>query len=172
MNDALQIREASVGDAPLVAALLTELNLCVGAGGYAADEAKAPEHAVVTAEQMERRLAAIDGIETVYLAERDGEIVGFTSLRLVPYLDQDEPYAEVMQLYVRPSARRSGIASALMRHAEEIAIDNGATALRVQTSAAPENAEAHAFYRAAGYAPLHYSFEKLLSETKDEAPHA
>ena len=50
-----------------------------------------------------------DKMFCVYLAEDEGRAVGLLSLRLVPYLDQDVPYAEVMNLYVRPEARRGGV---------------------------------------------------------------
>ena len=47
--------------------------------------------------------------------------MGFTSVRVVPYLDQDTPYVEVTQLYVRPGFRRTGVASRLIEVAEAIA---------------------------------------------------
>ena len=59
------------------------------------------------------------------LAESDGVAVGLVAVRVVPYLGQDVPFAEVTQLYVTPSHRRHGIARFLMAHAEELARARG-----------------------------------------------
>jgi len=52
-------------------------------------------------------------------------------------------------LYVDPSVRRSGIAAALLRHAEEFARSAGAERLTLAT--AHDNAAAQALYRKLGY---------------------
>jgi ribosomal protein S18 acetylase RimI-like enzyme len=52
-------------------------------------------------------------------------------------------------LYVEPSARRSGIAAALLRYAEEFARSAGAERLTLAT--AHDNAAAQALYRKHGY---------------------
>ena len=57
----------------------------------------------------------------VYLAALDGRDVGMITLRLVPYLDQDAPYAEITEIYVEPDARRKGVAPALTIAAEQAA---------------------------------------------------
>jgi ribosomal protein S18 acetylase RimI-like enzyme len=156
----LTIRQADRDDAAVVAALLTELNLAVGAVGYPAPLDRSPEVAIVSVEQAAFRLQGTAGVEAVLLAELNGEPAGFTSLRLIPYLDQDTPYAEVTQLHVRPAFRRSGIARALVREAEERAEAAGATCVHILTG--EDNPDAQAFYRSAGYETVCVEFQKFL----------
>jgi ribosomal protein S18 acetylase RimI-like enzyme len=100
--------------------------------------------------------------ESTYLAEWDGQPAGFMRLRLLPYLDQDVPYAEVTYLYVAAAYRRGhGIGKALMAHAEGLARERGCTSLHVLTGA--DNTNAQAFYNALGYQLLHIGFEKFFS---------
>src|SRR5262249_34048012 len=136
-----------------------------GAAGFSDAEGMLPENATLTAADAERRLQAAEGIEAVYLAESAGRAVGLVSLRLVPYLDQDVPYAEVMNLYVRPEARRGGVARAWVADAERVSRARGATAVHILTDA--DNQAAHAFYRAAGYDMPHVSFQKVLMGAAD-----
>lgn len=109
---------------------------------------------------MDERLQVTSGLEMVLLAEENGDPAGFAALRIVPYLGQDLPYAEVTQLYVVPAHRRRGAGLALMRRAEEIARDRGCTSVHVMTGR--DNLEAQAVYRAADYEALYVTFEKFL----------
>jgi ribosomal protein S18 acetylase RimI-like enzyme len=154
------IRVASLADAADVALLLTELNETVGAVGYAPDQEKLLENTYVSVAQAESRLRGVEGIETVLLAFIDGEPAGFTSLRIIPYLDQDTPYAEVTQLHVRPQFRRQGLASQLIEEAERRARDAGGTAVHILC--AVDNLDGQAFYRATGYEVVCVEFDKYL----------
>jgi GNAT superfamily N-acetyltransferase len=154
------VRAAEVHDVTDVARLLTDLNLDVGAGGYPAPREFDPDVAVVTADQLQRRAITMRNLETVYVAELDGAVCGFVSLRLTPYLDQDAPYAEITEVYVAPEARRKGVAQALMTFAESQAARFGATSVHLVTGA--DNLDAQAFYKAAGYENLYVGFEKFL----------
>jgi ribosomal protein S18 acetylase RimI-like enzyme len=95
------------------------------------------------------RLLAIQGLETVLLAEIEGEAVGFASLRLIPYLSDDGPYAEVTELYVADAHRRQGIGRALMERAEALARERGAEELILLTG--QTNHAAQALYRALAF---------------------
>src|SRR5712691_5055763 len=106
------IRTAGPGDAAALARLLEAFN------GPGASEA-----------QTRQRLLAAQGIETALLAEVEGEAVGFASLRLVPFLSDDVPHAELTELYVDPAHRRRGIGRALVRRVETLAAERGATEL-------------------------------------------
>jgi ribosomal protein S18 acetylase RimI-like enzyme len=161
MSHDISVRRANLEDAPAVAELMTGLNLAVGVGGVAMPQAVDPEYALALPADVARRMAAMQDVESVWLAERNGEPVGLMSLRLVPYLDQDVPYAEVMNLYVRPEARRLGVARLLVETAERVAAEAGATAMHILTGA--DNLQAQAFYRAAGYDMPNVSFEKFLT---------
>jgi ribosomal protein S18 acetylase RimI-like enzyme len=154
------IKTATLGDSAVVAELLTELNRTVGIVGADREHEKLPENTDLTPRQVEARLRGVAGIETVLVAYADGEPAGFTSVRVIPYLDQDTPYAEVTQLYVRPQFQRRGIASRLVEAAEKLAQDAEATCLHILTGV--DNTDGQAFYRAAGYVAECYDFQKFL----------
>jgi GNAT superfamily N-acetyltransferase len=89
------LRDVSEGDAEAIAQLITEFT-----------------HLTTTPAEVQQRLARSQGIEHPILAELDGRVVGFASLRLVNYLGEDAPYAEISELFVSERYRRLGIARA------------------------------------------------------------
>ena len=74
-------------------------------------------------------------------------------------LDPD-PYAELSDLFVEPESRRLGVASRLVKYAEGIARERGASHLVVLTG--QKNTEALAFYRSAGYEEFATAMRKPL----------
>lgn len=143
MEDSLVIRPATAADAEAVAALLTDFNEVYTDAAAAA-----------------RRMAAMQGVETVLLALREGAAVGLCSLRVVPFLSADHPYAEVTELYVAPAHRRQGIARRLMQAAEELTRSQGAPAVYLLTGFRNETAQA--FYRSLGYADYALAMRRRL----------
>lgn len=137
------IRVAALEDAPALAPLLEAFD------GPPVSEA-----------QTRSRLLAIRGIETVLLAEVEGRAVGFASLRLVPYLSDDLPHAELTELYVDPAFRRRGIGRALLERVEALAVKRGAAELVLLTGR--NNHEAQAFYRALGFRDAALAMDKPL----------
>jgi ribosomal protein S18 acetylase RimI-like enzyme len=113
-------------------------------------------------EQTRRRLLAIQGVETVFLAEVKGEAVGFASLRLVPFLSGDAPRAELTELYVDPAYRRRGIGRELVQQVEALAMEHGAAELVLLTGL--QNQEAQAFYRKLGYREAALAMDRCLLE--------
>jgi ribosomal protein S18 acetylase RimI-like enzyme len=156
----VEVRQAGAADSAVFALLFTELNRIVGIVGADQEHEKLPEYTDVSAEQMEVRLRGVEGIETPFIAYVDDEPAGLTSVRIIPYLDQDSPYAEVTQLYVRPQFQRRGVASRLVARAEELAQSRGATCLHILTGVG--NVEGQAFYRASGYSIETYDFQKFF----------
>lgn len=77
----------------------------------------------------------------VYVAERQGRIVGFGVM-----LPQSEDEAELDGLFVEPDNWKQGIGRLLVAHLERVAIDAGATWLRVLA-----NPDALSFYEACGF---------------------
>lgn len=126
------IRIAEPGDAAALSPLLEAFN------GPPASE-----------DQTRRRLLSVWGIETVFLAMVEGRAVGFASVRLVPFLSDDRPRAELTELYVDPAHRRRGIGRALLQRVEALARERGATELILLTGL--ENRDAQAFYQRLGY---------------------
>jgi len=99
------------------------------------------------------------------LATLYGEAVGCGALKF----HQDEP-AEVKRMWVSPAARGLGLGRRMLAELETRAIDNGATAVRLETNRAL--AEAISLYRSSGYREVepfnaeryaHHWFEKALT---------
>ena len=162
MSEGLTIREVSIDDAATVAELFSEFNAMLGADGLPEHEAFLPENANVAADTMARRLEAMREVERVWLAEVDGTPSGLICLRLVPYIGQDAPFAEVTQLYVRQAVKRQGVGAALIAVAEHAATQAGATCVHIITGAV-DNEDAQSFYSAQGYAMPGVEFVKYFS---------
>ncbi|MEZ4670445.1 MAG: GNAT family N-acetyltransferase [Anaerolineae bacterium] len=88
-------------------------------------------------------------METPIVAEIDGCVVGFCAVHIVPSIFYPTPRAEVTEMYVEESFRRRGVGRALMAHAEQFALENGAADLLVLTDF--YNHEAQGLYRAMGF---------------------
>ncbi len=121
----------------------------------------------VTPQAVERRIRQARGVETVIVAERDGRLAGFASLRLLPSLDQS-PYAELSELFVAQPYRRQGVARGLLEFVEGRARAAGATRLVLTTDL--KNAEAQEFYRAVGFADHALFMDKTFQEMSGRAP--
>ncbi|HEX5140970.1 MAG TPA: GNAT family N-acetyltransferase [Dehalococcoidia bacterium] len=159
MSD-VAIRPATLQDAAVVATLFSEFNALLGVDGLPEEESFAPELLNVTESQMARRLHAMTGIERVLLAESEGEQAGLCCLRLIPYIGQDVPYAEVTQLYVRSRFQRQGVGAALLSAAEARARLAGATCVHIITGR--NNRNAQSFYAAQGYRSDDVVFDKYF----------
>jgi ribosomal protein S18 acetylase RimI-like enzyme len=120
----------------------------------------------ISVEQVQQRLLAIQGIETVLLAEVEGQTVGFASLRVVPYLSDDVPRDELTELYVEAAYRRRGVGRALLERVEAMARERGATELVLLTGQG--NQTAQAFYRAIGFRECALAMEKPLGGDEKE----
>jgi GNAT superfamily N-acetyltransferase len=89
--------------------------------------------------ELDRALAA----DTAVIAEEGGEPIGFASA-----LARGSRIAELTELYVRPGARRSGVATELVRAALAVV---GADYVRVAVGV--DNQPAQTFYRQLGFQP-------------------
>lgn len=141
------LRDVHEGDAEAIAQLITEFTQLTN-----------------TTEQIRERLARSQGIEHPVLAELDGKVVGFASLRLLNYLGEDAPYAEISELFISERYRRQGIARALMTELEVRARAAGASSLAVLT--AGENEAAIALYRALGFQEFSIALQKWFTEDR------
>src|SRR2546426_12499395 len=103
----------------------------------------------VTSKAVQRRIDHASGIETLVVAEGDGQILGFASLRLVPSLDST-PYAELSDLFVAQPYRRHGVGRRLLEFVEKRARERGADRLVPTTRL--KNGGAQRFLRATGFA--------------------
>jgi len=145
MTNEVTIRPARAEDAGRVAVLSGQL-------GYPASE-----------EDIRRRLAAIerDGRGAVYVAEADGQAIGWVHVYSAPQLESD-PHAEIGGLVVDEAHRGRGVGQMLMRKAEEWAREHGCREVRVRSNVIRE--QAHVFYERIGYSNIktQKAFRKAL----------
>ena len=87
-----------------------------------------------------------DRVAAVFLAEADGEVVGHTILRRE---EDGAPLGLFSTIFVAPSHRRQGIASALLRHGEEWIRAQGLP--RAATNTGQENTPLLHLFEAHGY---------------------
>ena len=88
-----------------------------------------------------------DSEQHFYVAERDGKPIAF--LRLFYEQKAFGLACEVETLVVDESSRRAGIGDELMSHAETVARESGAKAIRVNVFSV--NADGRRFYEERGY---------------------
>lgn len=81
------------------------------------------------------------------LAESAGEAVGALAAYVLPKFEQARSEIYIYDLAVAQSARRQGIATALIEHLRVIAREVGAWTIFVQADIAPEDEPARALYR-------------------------
>jgi aminoglycoside 6'-N-acetyltransferase I len=86
-----------------------------------------------------------------FVAEDRGRIVGMLELSLRPYADGCDswPVPFVEGWYVLPDARRSGVGRALVRAAEQWALENGYT--EMASDALLENIDSERAHKALGF---------------------
>jgi putative acetyltransferase len=135
----LRVRPATLADAALLARLMR-----ASVRGRARGTYPAPVIARWTRlGPTYYRWTLTAGGERAFVAERGGRALGFAAFTL-------GPPPEVTAVFVRPSAARGGVGTALLARVERAARRRGATRLVVRAAL---NAEV--FYRARGYAGGH-----------------
>jgi ribosomal protein S18 acetylase RimI-like enzyme len=129
------IRPATADDVPALQSLWRE---------YAAEIPDLPYRDDDVNEEL-KEIADLVGI--VLVAERDGDAVGFALGRRT-----GEKVTKLRDLYVRPSARRSGVAAELVR---ELAAQAGAAGAEViELDVLASNTDARAIYERWGFRPV------------------
>ena len=93
------------------------------------------------------RLARRDSV--FYLAESEGEVLGFTQLYPAFASLSLAPSWILNDLYVEPAARGRGVGEALMQAARELAMSDGSAELMLQT--ARDNVTAQRLYEKLGW---------------------
>lgn len=93
------------------------------------------------------RLSRQDSV--ILLADLDGACVGFTQLYPAFASLSMAPNWILNDLFVEPTGRGKGVATALMQAARELAVDTGAAEIFLQT--ARDNTTAQSLYKGLGY---------------------
>lgn len=135
MNDSLAIRAARDEDAPAMTELCGQL-------GYPS-----------TVENIRHRAqrAAQDSFRQIFVAELSGSVIGWIEVSVRHFL-VDEGDGEITGLIVDSSGRSRGVGAALLRKAEQWALEKGCRNIRVRCNM--KRADAHRFYAREGYAEI------------------
>lgn len=142
-----EIRIVQLGPSPAVRERLSEILIETVANGGSVGfmHPVTPEAANAF---WERALAAAERGERIVLGAWDGdELLGTVSVLLDMPVNQPHR-GEIAKMMTRPSARRRGAATALMRRAEELAAQHGRTLLVLDTAS---DGGASALYERAGF---------------------
>src|SRR5256714_6481471 len=98
--------------------------------------------------------------DEVWVAERDGTVVGLVAIHVSASLERDGEVAKVSAIVVDEAARRQGVGQQLMALAEREARRRGCVLLFLTT--AERRQDAHAFYRGLGFEETGRRFAKAL----------
>lgn len=140
------LRNATPGDVPALADLITQL-------GY-----------LTTAEQMAVRFAAISShpdYRTI-VAEDETGVVGLIAMSKNLSWEYDGCYVRIIALVVSQSAREWGVGEQLIGAAEHWATEIGATRLILNCGNRPERAAAHQFYPKIGFTATTTGYSKRI----------
>lgn len=143
MTPAVTIRPARIADAPAIATLTKQL-------GYDVEPS-------AVADRLSRLLLRQD--QQFLLAEDDGRPIGWIHMLVAEFVDSGA-FVVIGGLVVDRDHRKQGIGRRLLAQAEEWAVQNGCSIVRLWSST--PRTDAHAFYERAGYTKIktQYSFAK------------
>ena len=98
-----------------------------------------------------------------FVALIDCEIVGFIGIMKGIAYNIEGYYSEIVALAVSEKTRRGGVGTALVKKAEEWALQNGVHEVGLHSNM--KRLDAHLFYEKIGYVKKSYWFYKKLEET-------
>jgi GNAT superfamily N-acetyltransferase len=137
-----EVRRARPSDVDAMVALVHEL----------ADYERAPEECHLTSQQLHTALFGPDPALFAHVAELDGEVVG-CALWFKNFSTWDGVHGVYLEdLYVRPTARGSGLGKALLAALADECVRQGYT--RLQWAVLNWNSPAIGFYDSIGALPL------------------
>ncbi len=139
MDKGVEITDLDAAGLDAAAALLA---------AYTHPEGSDPDHVAACRANL-RRLLAWPGGARVLVARRAGTMVGFAVLHWGFSTTVGRPILLVKDLYTAPAHRRSGVARALLRRAEDVARAGGAHRLQLDTD--QDNAAARRLYESEGW---------------------
>lgn len=148
-RDRLVIRHAALSDSAALAGLLGEL-------GYPSTNA--------FVRNKLRRLYGKKG-ERVFVAARQGRVVGFTSCHIMPLMHQVYNLCRVTALIVAEDHRGGSIGGGLMHAVEQYAKRHKCN--KVEVTSGEYRDEAHNFYQRLGYREVSRRFLKVFEANEE-----
>jgi len=141
-----RIRKAQPTDADGITAILREL----GAQGWFPHLVEEPWKVTVarTAGHLEHCIPSPD--HSTYVAESEGQVVGYVAVHWVPYLLLPGPEGYISELFIRESARGQGIGTQLLEMVKEEARSRGCSRLHLENRRDRESFRRD-FYRKRGW---------------------
>jgi GNAT superfamily N-acetyltransferase len=136
------IRDARRGDEAALAALVADL-------GY-----------MHTEPAIEAALASLDPGERVIVAEEQAKVLGFASAAVVPFFHDGSRRLRLTAIAVSAAHRGRGIGRSLVAELERWGRDRGCGLMEV--TSAEHRTDAHAAYRALGFADAPRRFTRCL----------
>lgn len=118
----------------------------------------------VSASLLVRRLTKLlaqDGYHLL-VAAVDREIVAFIGFTKMYMFEADQTYMRILALVVDESHRRQGIAGELLAQVKQIAKEEGASFLALNSGISDERLAAHQFYEKQGFKRTSYGFKSKL----------
>ncbi len=152
----ITIREAGPADVARVVSLIM-----LGAAEQTVTQAEIAAEALHPdyARAFARITASPDS--TLFVAERDGEVIGTFQVTLIPGLvARGRTRAKFESVHVAPECRGQGIGAIMMRFALAFAAQRGAGLAELTSHR--NRPEAHRFYRNLGFDQSHQGFKKML----------
>ena len=117
--------------------------------------------AMVNIEEGVTSLMRNEALASAFFVREGEKRIGYVILTRYHSVEKGGLTIYIDELYVEPKHRRKGIGSTIMKHIREIAENEGAKTLWVQTE--PHNEAAQAFFLAEGFQPNRYkNFERPI----------
>ncbi len=139
----VEIRRATINDAPAIAAILR------GLGWFALVN---EETAASTQARVERhlQLCLADTSHSIYVAEKEAAVLGYAAVHWLPYLILAGPEGYVSELFLRDAARGQGIGTALLETVCAEAEERGCARLMLLNMRSRESYQ-RGFYKKLGW---------------------
>ena len=133
MKTKAEIRRAEIQEIPAIQNLLEQL-------GYRQ-----------SLEQLQQKLGAAPAGCHAFVAEIDGNVVGFMSLHIIDWIHRPDAAARLSAVVVERRYRRMGIGRALIAVAESTAARRGCTSIELTSNLRRKSDGTYDFYDALGY---------------------
>ena len=94
----------------------------------------------------------------IFVMEINNEIIGFYQIMYLPHISfKGSKRGQVESVRIRSDSRRSGLGTKLMKHAIEVAGDNGCSILQLTSN--KKRKEIGKFYKNLGFSLSHYGYK-------------
>lgn len=153
---AVTMREARRDDTPRIAALIM-----LGAAKQTRSDDEIAQEAAHPSYLDAFDEVAASPLNTLFVAELDGKVVGTLQVTLIPGLiSRGRKRAKLESVHVDPALRGRRIGEAMVAHAVAFARQNGAGLVELTSNKSRE--AAHRFYRRLGFDQSHEGFKLEL----------